>query len=297
MIAREELTRQKRKVALFTKLKTLSALAGEWDSPFTGEGTDFSEIRQYLPGDDIRRIDWNTTARTGELHIRSFLAERDLVVMLLLDLSRSMAFGSGAAPKLEVEALVAGLLALSTVAKNNKVGFISFTDRVEQYLRPRRGKPQFWRIVDAILAEPQGCGTDLTVALELLDNVVQRSLTFLISDFLPPANGFRTLRSIKERHDIVPIIVEDPRETLLPAGSGLVCFGDMESGQEILVDLGAAGETFGRLMREQRERRDQALAGLGLDCVTFTTGEQMFFGKLDSLFRRKRMRRGGVRRR
>lgn len=296
MIGKEELMRQKGRVALLTKLRTVSALAGEWESAFTGDGTDFSEIREYLPGDDIRKIDWNTTARTGELHIRSFLAERDLVVMLLLDVSGSMAFGSGATPKREIEALVAAVLALSTIVKNNKVGFISFTDRVEQYLRPRRGKLQFLRVVDGILAEPKGCGTDLAVALELLDASVQRSLSFVISDFLFSANGLPKLRSIKQRHDIVPIIVEDPRETWLPPGSGLVRFGDMETGEEMLVDLGAAGEMFGRLMKEQQRRREQALDALGLDYVTFTTDEQAFFGKLNSLFRHKKMRRGGVRR-
>jgi len=295
MITKEELIRQKRRVALLTKLKTLSSLAGEWESPFTGEGTEFSEIREYMPGDDIRKIDWNTTARTGQFHIRSFLAERDLVVMLLLDVSGSMAFGSGSTPKRDAQALVAALLALSTIAKNNKVGFISFTDQAEQCLRPRRGKPQFWRIVDAILAEPQGRGTDLGVALELLDASAERSLAFVISDFLLSTNGLQALRSIKERHDIVPIIIEDPRETLLPPGSGLVRFGDMETGQEVLVDL-AAAERFVGTMRQRRQRNIQALAEMGLDHVTFTTEEETYFAKLNSLFRRKKMRRGGVRR-
>ncbi len=294
MITKEELLRQKRRVALFTKLKTLSALAGEWDSPFPGEGMDFSEIRQYVPGDDIRRIDWNTTARTGEFHIRSFRAERDLVVMLLLDVSRSMDFGSGSTTKQEVQALVAALLALSVIVRNNKVGFISFTDRVELYIRPRRGKPQFWRIVDGVLSEPQGRGTDVGVALELLDAEVRRSVAFVISDFLPPGGWLRTLRSIKERHDIVPIIVEDERETSLPRGGGLVRFGDMETGGEVLVDLRAAADMFGPLMKEQREARERGFAELGLDCVTFATDEEVFFGKLNSLFRRKRMRRGGA---
>ena len=214
--------------------------SGEYHSVFKGRGVEFREVREYVPGDDVRAIDWNVTARADAPYVKQFDEERELTVMLAVDVSRSGRFGSGERMRLEVAAELCGVLALSATANRDKVGLVLFSDRVELYIPPARGRGHVLRIIRELLAaEAQGEGTDLRAPLDLLGSVLKRKATvFLVSDFW--ADGFdRPLRVVTRRHDLVAVKVRDPREADL-AGSGLVRWADAETGRERLVDTSRA---------------------------------------------------------
>lgn len=288
---RSDILKKKQRIELFTRLKTLSPLAGEWNSSLEGEGSDLSEIREYQPGDDIRKIDWKTTAKMGQFYMKTFLAERDLTVMILLDQSRSMRFGSSIRKKQETQAVVVGLLALSALLKNNRVGLIGFTDRVETYLPPQRGRRHLWKIIDVLLTEPKNTKTSLKCALDWLEARVKKSLVFIVSDFLIDPAEFELLRYINKEYDLIPIIIEDPRELELPKGKGLVRLQDMETGQILLWDAVQDAEVLNVLMQKWRQTRQEAFSALGLDYVVFTTEEDTYVEKIDTLFQKRRVRR------
>jgi uncharacterized protein (DUF58 family) len=226
-----------------------------------------------------------------QFYMKTFLAERDLTVMLLLDQSRSMFFGSLYKKKEEIQATLAGLLALSALLKNNQVGLIGFTSRIETYLPPQRGRAQLWKIIDAILTEPKNQGTSLRCALDWLEAKIKKSLVFIISDFFVDPEEFECLRYVKKQHDVVPIIIEDQREWTLPKGKGLMRLQDMETGQVLLWDAVQDNEMFSILMQRWKQTRQESLANLGLDCLVFTTEEDTYVEKINPLFWRRRMRR------
>lgn len=288
---RSDILKKKRRIEFYTKLKTLASLAGDWNSSFEGEGSDLSEIREYQPGDDIRKIDWKTTAKMDQFYMKTFLAERDLTIMLILDQSRSMFFGSLYKKKEEIQATLSGLLALSALLKNNQVGFIGFTSQVETYIPPQRGRAQLWKIIDAILAEPESQGTNLKCALDWLGTKIKKGLVFIISDFFINPKDFELLRYVKKQHDLVPIIIEDQRELELPEGRGLVRLQDMETGQTLLWDTVQDSEMFSTLMQKWKQTRQKALSNLGLDYLVFTTEEETYVEKINPLFWRRRTRR------
>jgi len=239
-------------------------MAGRYSSAFRGQGIDFDEVRPYVPGDDIRSIDWNVTARTGTPHIKRFVEERELTVILLVDVSGSKRFGSVQNFKSDRAAEIAALLAFSAMKSNDKVGLILFSDQIEFYVPPRKGKKHVLRIIHQVLASSgASTGTNIEAALEHTVRVTrQRAVIFLISDFLSD-NFSRALRLGRRRHDIVGVPIHDPREERLER-AGLLYVQDPETGKTLVLD------TSSRRLREafflRTERRRQTLKNLFLSC-------------------------------
>jgi len=213
-------------------------LAGEYSSVFKGRGMEFDEVRQYVPGDEIRTIDWNVTARTGIPHVKRFVEERELTVVLLVDLSSSGRFGTVRQLKSEIAAEICALLAFSAIRNNDKVGLILFTEQVEKYVPPKKGKKHVLRVIRELLNfRPRGGETDIGGALEFLTRVNRkRAVVFLISDFLAEPETFeKPLKLAGRRHDLISISIGDPREQELP-GLGLLNLEDIETGETMVID-------------------------------------------------------------
>lgn len=243
--------RQVRRLQLRARRAVEDPLGGAYRSVFKGAGIAFEEVREYQPGDDIRSIDWNVTARMGHPFIKRYVEERELTVVFLLDGSASMAFGSLAQVKHEVVAEIAALLTLCAVSSNDKVGLIVCTDRVETFVPPRKGSRHALRLIrDVFVQRPAHAGTCLRAGLDFLNRVLKRrALVFVFSDFLDE-NYARTLRMTGRRHDVIAVRVTDPRERDLPV-VGLLRVRDAETGAEVLLD------TTDRAVRADFERRQQ----------------------------------------
>jgi len=258
-----------RRIEIRTRRLVEEVFSGEYHSVFKGTGMEFREVREYVPGDDVRTIDWNVTARTGQPFVKLFEEERELTVMLVVDMSRSGWFGSGERTKVEVAAELCGVLAFSAIANKDKVGLLLFSDRVEKFIPPAKGKSHVLRCIRELLTyEPEGRGTDLNEPLRLLGSVLKRKATvFLVSDFW--TGDFSTSLSVLgRRHDVVAVRIRDPRETSLPA-VGLVRWVDAETGQEALIDT-SSGSTVRKLEgRSGSHDRalDKLLASRGVDLV------------------------------
>src|SRR5690349_11186428 len=250
----KELIRRIRKLEITTRKVVSDMLAGQYHSVFKGRGMAFSEVRQYQPGDEIRAIDWNVTARMNEPYVKVFTEERELTVILVVDVSASQDFGSKARSKSEIAAEVAAQIAFSAIANNDRVGLILFSDRVEKVVPPRKGRTHVMRLVSDILAfQPVGKGTDLGVGLGYLRQVAKRkAVTFLISDFLAP-DYEKPLRLVGRRHDLVPVVITDPLEESFPR-LGLVELEDPETGERYVVDT-ADPLVRGRFARAMQEAR------------------------------------------
>ncbi|MGD9547064.1 MAG: DUF58 domain-containing protein [Candidatus Krumholzibacteriia bacterium] len=230
-----------RRIEIRTRRLVEEVFSGEYHSVFKGTGMEFREVREYVPGDDIRTIDWNVTARTGDPYVKLFEEERELTVVLAVDMSRSGYFGSGSRLKAEIAAELCGVLAFSAIANKDKVGLVIFTDTVEKFIPPAKGRNHVLRLIRELLAfRPRGRGTDLDEPLRLLGSVLKRKATiFLVSDFWAP--DFATSLSVLgRRHDMVAVRVRDPRETSLPA-VGLVRWADAETGREMILDTSDPG--------------------------------------------------------
>lgn len=231
-----ELLRKVRKIEIKTKGLSKHLFSGEYHSAFKGRGMSFSEVRDYQYGDDVRNIDWNVTARTGDPHVKIFEEERELTVMLLIDMSRSSFFGTVNQLKNEVMTEICAVLAFSAINNNDKVGVAFFSDKVEKYIPPKKGRQHILRIIRELIDfEPQGHGTDIGKMLEYFTNIVKkRSICFLLSDFL--TKGYELpLRIAARRHDVVGLNIIDPREEELP-NVGLIRARDAESGEMRWID-------------------------------------------------------------
>jgi uncharacterized protein (DUF58 family) len=247
---RQELIKAVKHLELIAKRAVNDQLAGQYQSVFKGRGMDFTDVREYQPGDDIRVIDWNVSARMNELYIKQFVEERELTVLLLVDASGSQTFGTCNRRKQETAAELAALIAFSAIKNNDRVGLLTFTDQIETYVPPKKGRKHVLRVITEILDfTPEQRGTDLPGALEYLSRITsKRALTFLISDFQD--TNFETSLSIaNRRHEIIPLVLEDPMEGELPS-MGLVPFEDPETGEIITVDTSSR--------RVRREFRDAA---------------------------------------
>ena len=258
-----------RRIEIRTRRLVDEVFCGEYHSVFKGTGMEFREVREYVPGDDVRTIDWNVTARTGDPFVKIFEEERELTVVLCVDMSRSGWFGSGERNKVEVAAELCGVLAFSAIANKDKVGLVLFSDRVEKFIPPAKGKSHVLRLIRELLTfVPEGHGTDLNEPLRLLGSVLKRKATvFLVSDFW--AGDFtRSLAILGRRHDVVAVRVRDPRETDLPA-VGLVRWVDAESGREFTVDTssGAARSALQARAGRHDEALERGLAAHGVDLV------------------------------
>ncbi len=261
MLDRETLERIRR-IRIRTRTILNTGIVGSYNAAFKGRGMEFVEVREYTPGDDVRTIDWNVTARMGQAYVKKFVEERDLSLLLVVDVSGSQRFGSQFLVKRDLAAELAAVLAFSAVANHDRVGAVLFSDRIEGYIAPARGSDHVLRIVrDLLVNEPQGKGTDLDGALRFAHQVMRRrGIVAVISDF--QARDYqRALGMLRRRHDVIAIHVHDPRESELPA-AGLVALADPETGELRVVDIGDAGvrrqlrsasfEEAGRVFRRTR---------------------------------------------
>lgn len=249
----KELLKKVRKIQITTSRMVTDVFGGKYQSVFKGKGMEFYEVRKYLPGDEIRDIDWNVTARMGHPYVKKFVEERELTVMLLLDLSMSCRFGSVKQMKNQLAAEICSLLALSAIQNNDKVGLIIFTDRIEKFISPRKGLRHVLRVVrEALYYKPRGKGTDISLLLQYLNRVMKRkTISFIISDFFD--EGFKNLLSISnKRHDMVAITVTDPREIDLP-NIGIIKLDDAETGKTFTIDTGDSD--FRKKYKEDTLRR------------------------------------------
>jgi uncharacterized protein (DUF58 family) len=289
-----ELFKKARKIEIAARRLVDEQLAGQYHSVFKGRGLIFSDVRQYYPGDDIRAIDWNITARMNFPHVKQFVEERDRTVNLVIDMSASGYFGSRGLSKREVAAELAAVVAFSAIKNNDRVGLFIVTDKVERFVPPKKGRRHVLRVIGEILAfEPISRGTDLAEALDLLGKIARRrSVVFLVSDFL--ADGWeRAAQIARQRHELVPVIVGDPLEQSLPP-VGLLVLEDLETGDVVELDTsGRAGREFSRRARERAQLRDQALRRLNVDIVEIQT-DQSYVEALIAFFkaRAKRMAHG-----
>ncbi len=291
----KELIKKLRKIEIHTSRLANDQLAGSYHSVFKGRGMAFSEVRQYQPGDDVRFIDWNVSARMNETYVKVFTEEREMTVMLLVDLSSSERFGSVARPKVETAAEIAALLAFSAIKNNDRVGLILFTDRVERFVPPKKGRGHVMRVVTEILnAHPEGHGTDLRVALDVLGGLSKRAVAFLISDFI--ADDYeKSLRISAAKHDLIPIEIIDPREQEL-ADVGIAMVEDLETGELIEVDTGQADvrEAYEQGVAKERAARKRLFERLRVDSVAIRT-DRDYVRPIAELFRLRQKRMTGFR--
>ncbi len=290
MLTTEQL-RAVRKIQIRTSHLVSDLFGGQYHSVFKGRGMEFAEVRQYVPGDEVRTIDWNVTARTGVPHVKRFVEERELTVMLLVDASASTHFGSVRQLKQELAAELAAVLAFSAIANNDKIGLVVFSDRIELAVPPRKGTRHVLRVIREILNhEPQGRGTDIPLALEHLNHVIRRRcVTFLLSDFLAP-DLRRPLKVTGRRHDLIAVVLEDPREIELP-DVGLLALEDPESGQRVVVDTSdrRLREEYRRVRDVARSERDRLFRSLRLDAIRVRT-DQPYTGALLRFFQERESR-------
>ena len=284
----EELIKRIRQIQIYTSRAVDASFAGQYESVFKGRGMQFDEVREYMPGDEIRTIDWNVTARTGRPFIKRFVEERELTVMLLVDASGSGRFGSVGQFKNELGAELSALLAFAAIKNNDRVGLVVFTDRIEKYIPPKKGRKHVLRLIREVLAfEPQGRGTNVAEALDYLARVQKRrSVVFLISDLLSESWD-QALKIANRKHDVVTLCLEDPREQELPP-VGLVHFEDAETGETVVIDTSNA-EVRRRLAqhtRAQAEALERTLKRLQVDHVHITTGQDYLI-PLVQLFERR----------
>lgn len=277
------------------------SLAGRYASVFKGRGMDFDRVRNYVPGDDVRTIDWNVTARTGDPHVKLFTEERELTILLMIDISASSDFGSVVDSKRELAAEAAGVLAASAIRNRDKVGLILFSDEVELYIPPGKGRMHIMRLIrEALFFQPRKNGTDISLALDFANQVIHRkSVIFLVSDFCLGAPFDQNLDKLRNklqvtnrRHDVIAVSVTDPREETLP-DVGRICIEDAETGQVVEINTSNAKirEAFEKQSRQRRERTTAKIRSLGIDLLEFINGEK-WMPALVSFFQSRRQRSG-----
>ena len=287
----KELIRKIRRIQIYTARTVNDVLAGQYRSVFKGRGMEFAEVREYQIGDDVRLIDWNVTARMGRPYVKQFAVERELTVMLLVDVSGSGRFGSVEQTKNEIAAEIAALIAFSAIRNNDKVGLIMFTDRVEKFVAPKKGRSHVLRVIREILYfQPEGKRTDIAVAIEYLMRVTsRRAVVFLISDFI--ASGYeKRLRVTNLRHDVIALSVTDPREMILPS-VGPIHLEDPETGDLVLVNTHSAKlrREYERMMKERLSERAHTLRSMNVDCVEIST-DSSYVEPLVKFFRMRERR-------
>jgi uncharacterized protein (DUF58 family) len=287
----EEAAHEVRRIEITTRHLVRDIVAGEYSSAFRGRGVEFAEVREYQPGDDVRTIDWNVTARLGAAYVKRYLEERELSVLFLVDASASGRFGSRLRTKRELGAEVTAVLALAAARNNDRIGAMFFTDRVEYHLRPAKGRRQVLRLISDLLTfEPSGTGTDLGATLrELEPTLRRRAVIFVLSDFL--ATGHEAvLGRLARRHDVVGIQLVDPRERTLPE-AGLVTLWDPETGawRRVDTDAPAVRRYFAQQAEGFDRRLAQTLRELNVDLLRLETAKSYAEPLLTFFRRRERM--------
>jgi len=284
----QEIMSEIRRIQIRTSRMVNDILAGQYQSVFKGQGMEFREVREYVAGDDIRLIDWNVSARHDHPYVKILAEERELTVMLMVDMSGSGRFGSVRRFKNELAAELCAVLAFSAIQNNDKVGLIIFTGDIELFVPPGKGRKHVLRVIREVLFfEPKGRGTNIPNALHFLNGVCKRrAVTFLVSDFM--ADDYENaLRIANRRHDVVAVCVTDPREEVLP-DVGLVGVTDAETGQETLVDTsdGRVRKAYEESARKRAEERDDILKRTKVDAIRVRTDR----GYVDEIYRFFRMR-------
>lgn len=295
----DALMRQVRQLEYRTRRRVDDLLAGNYLSSYKGQGIEFAEVRQYEPGDDVRWIDWNVTARTGEPHIKRFVEERQLTMILALDMSGSERFGTTTTLKSRLSIEVAAVLAAVAARHQDRVGLLLFTDHAEVFVPPRKGRKHLVRLMHEMVAfEPMFTGTNIANAVEFLGSVQKRrAVVFLISDFIVPGQGAeafeRPLRLLGRRHEVTAVRVTDPREAALPP-AGLVTLRDAETGRLAIVDAGGrrARRRYAQHAAQRAQAADRCFVRAGIDHMTLST-ERPF---MPAIVRSFASRRAGRRR-
>jgi uncharacterized protein (DUF58 family) len=289
-----------RQLEIRTRRMVDDTMAGAYHSVFKGRGMDFDEVREYSPGDEVRTIDWNVTARAGRTFVKKFVEERELTLFLVVDVSASGNFGSGALAKRDLAAEVASVLAFSAIRNSDKVGLILYTDRIERYLPPKKGRRHVLRVVrDILYHEPAGIGTDTVKTLDVVNQLLKRrAVVFLISDFQARGDSDtlraqlrRAVRQTNRRHDLIAIHIEDPREKELP-NVGIIALEDAETGEIIELNTARAvvRKRFNELSLERDVRLKSDLRAEGVDLVQLRT-DKPYIPPLQRFFKsRSRLR-------
>ncbi len=268
-----EMVRRIRRIEIRTRRLVNESLAGEYHSVFRGRGMEFSEVREYQPGDDIRTIDWNVTSRMGHPYVKKFVEERELTVALVVDASGSRDFGSTTWLKGEMAAEVSALLAFSAIQNNDRVGLLQFTDRIEKHVPARKGRTHVLRVIrELLVGVPSSRGTDIGAALDYAMRVFRkRSVMFLISDFMARSYEQALMRAAR-RHDLIAVVITDPREETLPR-IGLMDLEDAETGERLVVDTSDERfqKEFSARVDGRRQERRRLFRQLGIDTVELGT--------------------------
>lgn len=287
----KEILRKIRRIEITTSRLVTDFLSGQYESVFKGRGIEFDEVREYQPGDEIRSIDWNVTARMGSPFVKKYVEERQLTVMILLDASSSSGFGTTKRFKKELAAEVSAVLAFAATQNNDRVGLIIFTDRIEKFVPPRKGLPHVLRVVrEALYFTPKGKGTDIASALKYLDSVTsRRAVTFVISDFF--AKDFKKPLSIaNKKHDVVALTITDPREANLP-DAGIIELIDAETDTPYMIDTSSAKvrERYARKAAEMKDARTTLFGSVGVDHIDIST-DRPYLEEFIKFFRMRKRR-------
>lgn len=286
-----ELLRKVRRIQVRVDRFVNDVVVGEYRSVFKGRGMEFDEVREYTPGDDIRSIDWNVTARTGWAHVKRYVEEREMTAILLVDLSLSGRFGSAQQLKIDLATEISAVLAFSAIKNNDKIGLLIFTDHVEKFIPAKKGKPHVLRVIRELLSfEPTAGGTNVAGALEFLNKVLKRkAVVFLVSDFID-TQFERDLALTKSRHDLIPVRVSDPRESTLP-DVGLIELEDAETGERVIVDTTRrkVRDLFAQSGRQEQDMLTNLLRSLRADALEVSTGRP-YMNDVMNFFRRRERR-------
>lgn len=290
-----ETLKRVRRIELRTRKLVRDSFAGAYHSVFKGRGIAFDTVRPYQPGDDVRDIDWNVTARAGEAYIKQYAEERELTVMLVLDSSASCLYGTKERQKRDLAAELGAVLALSATANNDRVGLLMFSDQIESYIAPRKGRNHVLHIIRDLLAAPQSDkGTNLSLALATINRLSRhRAIVFFMSDFLAATDEYgRDLAAAARRHDLIAIVLSDPSEQIMP-DAGLVALQDAEIGETRYVDTSASGwrEAFEAQTRRFERRRDETLLRAGVDRISLAVNDDYVRALAEFFARRSRQNR------
>ncbi len=289
MIA-EELLKKVKRIEIISRKTSKEILAGEYHSAFKGRGMEFAEVREYDTGDDIRFIDWNVSSRMGRMYVKQFVEERELTVILAIDLSASLGFFSGVKSKKEIAAEISAIVAFTAMLNNDKVGLLLFTDQVERFIPPKKGKSHLLRIIREILQfEPQGKKTSIHNGLVYLNKVIKkRAIVFLISDFIDSEFDM-PLKISSRKHDLIAVNISDSRELDVP-DSGMFLLQDSETGEDFFVDFSAA-ETrkgFAEILKQKRRTLDDIFKRYGVDVVAIDHESEYDRPLFDFFLKRKK---------
>ncbi|BBM85559.1 DUF58 domain-containing protein [Candidatus Uabimicrobium amorphum] len=288
----KELIKKVHRIQIITNRMVNDILAGEYHSAFKGKGMEFDEVREYQVGDDIRNIDWNVTARTGIPHVKRFSEERELTIYFVVDISPSQGFGTQNRTKAQLAVEIAAILAFAAIKNNDKVGLILFSDRIEKFLPPRKGRYAVMRIIREMLSNTtEGEGTDVAMALEYLGRVQRRkAVVFLISDFLSAAYE-KSIKQAQSKHDVIAITSHDPGEFSFP-GVGLVELEDSETGERIIVDGKSPmlQKMFAQRTNKVKKERESLFKRIDMDELSVSTNED-YLKNIHQLFRKRALGR------